>query len=86
MLNSSGNVSYILPTLHAMFAIPAPDGVVPHHPSFTGAAGSDAAHDEAVIVAKSLALLGWEIITDDQLFEQAKQEWEQCVQECAYKG
>lgn len=76
-----GNVSYITPTLHTMFAIPAPDGSFPHHPSFTAAAGTDEAHTEAVIVGKSLAMIGWEMITDDQLFEQAKTQWQAAIQE-----
>ncbi|GES62071.1 amidohydrolase [Aspergillus terreus] len=76
-----GNVSYILPTLHTMFGIPADDGSFPHHPSFASAAGTDDAHEEAVIVGKSLALIGWEMITDDQLFEQAKKQWQEAIQE-----
>ncbi|KAF9892119.1 hypothetical protein FE257_002525 [Aspergillus nanangensis] len=76
-----GNVSYILPTLHTMFAIPAPDGCFPHHPSFAAAAGTDDAHDEAVIVGKSLGLIGWEMVTDNGLFEQAKTQWQECLQE-----
>jgi hypothetical protein len=64
-----------------MFGIPADDGSFPHHPSFASAAGTDDAHEEAVIVGKSLALIGWEMITDDQLFEQAKKQWQEAIQE-----
>ncbi|EYE91272.1 M20 family metallopeptidase [Aspergillus ruber CBS 135680] len=77
----AGNVSYVLPTLHAMFAIPGPDGSHPHHPSFAAVAGTDQAHKEAIAVGKSLALVGWEMITDNQLFEQARKQWEVCIQE-----
>lgn len=63
-----------------MFAIPAPDGSFPHHPSFAAAAGTDEALEEAVIVGKSLALIGWEMITDDAMFEQAVQQWQQSIQ------
>ncbi|KAL6230293.1 hypothetical protein BDW75DRAFT_248781 [Aspergillus navahoensis] len=76
-----GNVSYIMPTLHAMFAIPATDGSFPHHPSFACAAGTDEAHEEALVVGKTLALIGWEILTNDVLFEQARSQWQERVKE-----
>ncbi|KAL2816045.1 hypothetical protein BDW59DRAFT_177451 [Aspergillus cavernicola] len=76
-----GNVSYIMPTLHTMFSIPAPDGSYPHHPSFASAAGTDAAHGEAIVVGKTLALVGWDIATNDLLFEQARDRWTECVKE-----
>jgi hypothetical protein len=76
-----GNVSYLMPTLHTMFGIPAPEGSFPHHPSFAAAAGTDDAHGEAVVVGKSLAMIGWEMVTDDVLFKQAKQQWEECIRE-----
>ena len=76
-----GNVSYIVPTLHTMFAIPAPDGSFPHHPSFAAAAGEDGAHGEAVVVGKSLALIGWEMLTDENMFAAAKKNWEESIQE-----
>ncbi|GMG32571.1 unnamed protein product [Aspergillus oryzae] len=59
-----------------MFGIPGPDGSFPHHPSFAAAAGTDDAHVEAVVVGKSLAMIGWEMITDEALFKQAKSQWE----------
>ncbi|KAL4914620.1 hypothetical protein BDW62DRAFT_219914 [Aspergillus aurantiobrunneus] len=74
-----GNVSYIVPTLHTMFAIPAPQGSFPHHPSFAAAAGTDEAHTEALVVGKSLALVGWEMATNDQVFEQTRDQWQECV-------
>ncbi|KAL4941181.1 hypothetical protein BDV06DRAFT_212848 [Aspergillus oleicola] len=75
-----GNVSYVTPTLHTMFAIPAPDGSFPHHPSFASAAGTDEAHAEAVIVGKVLALTGWDMVTNDELFEQTKGQWRKAVE------
>ncbi|RAH44848.1 M20 family metallopeptidase [Aspergillus brunneoviolaceus CBS 621.78] len=70
----AGNVSYVLPTLHSFFSISAPPGCVPHHPSYTEAAGSDIAHQEAIRVGKALALLGWDMITNPELLEQARAE------------
>lgn len=61
-----GNVSYVVPTLHSMFGIPVPGNNSFHHPAFASAAETDEAH-----VGKSLALIGWHMITDDALFETA---------------
>ncbi|KAJ5798702.1 uncharacterized protein N7503_006207 [Penicillium pulvis] len=71
-----GNVSYATPTLHSMFAIPAPEGSFPHHPTFTACAGTDEAHVEAILTGKGLALTGWDMLTDDTLFGSAKSQWE----------
>lgn len=62
-----------------MFAIPAPEGASPHHPSFTSAAGTDVAHEEAVVVGKSLALIGWEMLTEKTLLERAHKQWQESV-------
>ncbi|KAJ5690882.1 hypothetical protein N7462_005274 [Penicillium macrosclerotiorum] len=72
-----GNVSYVTPTLHTMFGIPTSEKSFPHHPTFTAAAGTDEAHEEAVVVGKSLALIGWEMITDDALYETAFKQWKE---------
>ncbi|CAI7606486.1 unnamed protein product [Penicillium manginii] len=72
----AGNVSYAVPTLHSMFGIPTPEGSYPHHPSFTASAGTDDAHEEAVVTGKGLALLGWDMLTNDELFTAAKSQWE----------
>lgn len=71
-----GNVSYVVPTIHSMFAIPAPEGAYPHHPTFQSCAGTDEAHAEAVLVGKVLALVGWDILTDDSLYATARKEWQ----------
>ncbi|KAJ5917279.1 hypothetical protein N7466_010833 [Penicillium verhagenii] len=71
-----GNVSYAVATLHSMFSIRAPEGCFPHHPSFTACAGTDEAHEEALLTGKGLALTGWDMLTDDKLFESAKSQWE----------
>lgn len=60
-----------------MFGIPTPQGAFPHHPTFTAAAGTDEAHGEALVVGKSLALIGWDMITDDALFETAHCQWKE---------
>jgi hypothetical protein len=60
-----------------MFGIPTSEGSFPHHPSFAAAAGTDEAHGEALVVGKSLALIGWDMITDDALFEAAHCRWKE---------
>ncbi|KAI1620705.1 amidohydrolase [Exophiala viscosa] len=70
-----GNVSYAMPGLHPIFTIPASEGSSPHHASFTSAAGTREAHDIAVTVGKALALVGWDVLTDDEVFEASKSEW-----------
>lgn len=68
-------MSYVVPTMHSMFSIRAAEGVYPHHPSFAAAAGTDTAHDEAIIVGKGLALTGWEMLVDTGLLQQAREQW-----------
>lgn len=75
-MNLLGNVSYAVPTLHSMFGIPTPEGSYPHHPSFTASAGTDEAHEEAIITGKGLALLGWDMMTNNELYSSAKSQWE----------
>lgn len=64
-----------------MFGIPGPDDAFPHNPPFAAAAATDEAHDEAVIVGKSLALIGWEMLTDETLFASAKRQWQDSIAE-----
>lgn len=78
-LTNTGNVSYVTPTLHTMFVIPAPEGASPHHPSFTAAAGTDQAHEEALVVGKSLALIGWDMLTQQALLDTAQLQWRENI-------
>ncbi|KAJ5159383.1 uncharacterized protein N7482_006387 [Penicillium canariense] len=75
-----GNVSYVTPTLHTMFGIPTPENTFPHHPTYTASAGTDEAHEEALIVGKSLALIGWDMITNDELFGNAYRQWKEEIE------
>ncbi|KAH1544496.1 hypothetical protein KXX19_000564 [Aspergillus fumigatus] len=74
-------VDYLVPTLHAMFAVADQEGLFLHHSSFATAAGTDTAHEEAVIVGKSLAMIGWDMLTDEGLFQTAKKQWEMAIVE-----
>ncbi|KAJ4515248.1 hypothetical protein HRR86_009061 [Exophiala dermatitidis] len=70
-----GNVSYAMPAMHAIFTIPAPEGASPHHPTFTSAAGTKEAHEITVVVGKALALVGWDVLTDNELLAASRSEW-----------
>ncbi|KAJ5256750.1 hypothetical protein N7478_012854 [Penicillium angulare] len=71
-----GNVSYVTPTLHTMFAIPLAVDTSPHHPKFTALAGTTEAHQEAVIVGKTLGIIGYEMITNDEMYDMARRQWQ----------
>ncbi|KAJ6105022.1 hypothetical protein N7486_003711 [Penicillium sp. IBT 16267x] len=72
-----GNVSYVTPTLHSMFGIPTEGDSYLHHPTFAAAAGTDAAHAEAIIVGKSLALIGYDMVTNNAMYETARRQWQE---------
>ncbi|KAJ5772566.1 hypothetical protein N7520_003095 [Penicillium odoratum] len=60
-----------------MFGIPTKDNSFPHHPNFAAAAGTDEAHAEAIIVGKSLALIGYDMVSNDELYETARRQWQE---------
>jgi hypothetical protein len=64
-----------------MFAVTDQEGSFLHHSSFAIAAGTDTAHEEAVVVGKSLAIVGWEMLTDEGHFQTAKKQWEIAILE-----
>ena len=72
-----GNVSHAVPALHALFGIPTEAGTHanPHNAAFAAAAGKDIAHEKALIVGKTLALVGFDILTKDKVYEAVKADW-----------
>lgn len=68
-----------MPSLHVMFSIPTEDGVGPHNAGFAKAAGTDIAHDKAIIVGKSMALAGFDILTKDDVYNGMKADWEKAM-------
>ncbi|KAL2752987.1 hypothetical protein ACRALDRAFT_1052744 [Sodiomyces alcalophilus JCM 7366] len=62
-----GNVSYAVPSFHGTFGIPAPKDAGPHQPKFAEASKTDEAHDISISCAKGMALLGWRVLTDDEV-------------------
>ncbi|KPM36713.1 hypothetical protein AK830_g9862 [Neonectria ditissima] len=72
-----GNISYTVPTFHGAFGIPAPRDAMPHQPRFAEASGTDAAHEVAINCAKGMALLGWRVLTDDKVAQNAVRDFEE---------
>lgn len=64
-----------------MFSISDAEDTCLHHPTFAAAAGTDKAHQEAIVVGKSLALIGWDMVTDSSMFEAAQRHWQESIQE-----
>ena len=71
-----GNVSYVVPALHAIVGISVDDGSKNHTPGFTKAAGSATAYERAVVSGRAMSMTGWEILTDDALFAKVKRDFE----------
>ena len=65
-----GNVSYVVPSIHPVYGIPAEAGN--HTPLFSDAAGTDEAHEATLVVAKALALTALNLISDPELLGRAK--------------
>jgi metal-dependent amidase/aminoacylase/carboxypeptidase family protein len=71
-----GNVSYVVPALHAIIGIPVDDGSKNHTLGFTRAAGTAVAHERTVVCGKAMAMTGWDIITKDTFYEQVQQDFD----------
>lgn len=65
-----------MPALHAMFGIPGGE-VMPHNAEFAHCAGTKEAFECAVIVGKAMALTGWEVLTNDKVYESCRKDFEE---------
>jgi metal-dependent amidase/aminoacylase/carboxypeptidase family protein len=72
-----GNVSYVVPALHAIIGIPVDDDSKNHTPGFTKAAGTRTAYERAVVSGRAMAMTGWEILTDNALYTEVKRDFEE---------
>lgn len=71
-----GDVSYVVPSVNASFAIPpGPLGGQPHSPDFERASGTREAFERALRVAKALAGIAAEVLTRDGLLDEVKKAW-----------
>ncbi|KAF8853609.1 metal-dependent amidase/aminoacylase/carboxypeptidase [Acephala macrosclerotiorum] len=60
-----GNVSYVVPSFHGLYAIPIKDNAANHTPGFTDAAGTDEAHRLTLLTSKGMAGVAVKVLTDE---------------------
>ncbi|KAB8200210.1 hypothetical protein BDV34DRAFT_232417 [Aspergillus parasiticus] len=72
-----GNVTYVCPGFHGGFAVPADPGSFNHTPGFTQAAGTSKAYELAINTAKGMAVVGWNVLTDDSLADSIRSDFEE---------
>jgi len=80
-----GNVSYECPSFHGMFGIRCPPGASNHTLGFTAAAGTERAFEQAVVAAKGMAVVGWNILADDSVAAAMKRDYEKDKEICTFK-
>jgi amidohydrolase len=67
-----GNVSYVVPTIHPMFAIPCDPMNANHTAPFTDAAATPEAHENTIRVAKAMARAAYDVIADPTLLAEVR--------------
>ncbi|MCD6289654.1 MAG: M20 family metallopeptidase [Anaerolineae bacterium] len=77
-----GNVSHVVPALHAYIAI-ADEGVAGHTPEFREAAVSPRGHEGLIAGAKALAMTAIDLLTDPGTFRQVQETFRQSIAENA---
>ncbi|KKK25669.1 hypothetical protein ARAM_003711 [Aspergillus rambellii] len=71
-----GNVSYECPAFHGYVGIQAAPGATNHTPGFTAAAEKEEAHTLCLESAKGMAIVGWQILADENIAKQVRQDFE----------
>lgn len=72
-----GNVCYECPAFQGYVGIPADPGSYNHTVGFTTAAGADIAHKLCLEPAKGMAVVGWQILSDDSVANQVWKDFEE---------
>ncbi|POW01599.1 hypothetical protein PSTT_12367 [Puccinia striiformis] len=65
-----GNVSYEVPSIHPIYAIPTLPGQGNHTRGFTKAAATEEAHDLTLKSAKGIAVTAWKVLADKSFAEE----------------
>lgn len=79
-----GNLSHALPSMNVSFAIPpGAEAGQPHSPDFEKAAGTKAAFDRAMRVAKAMAGTALDVFITPGLLERIREQWRRDVSEQA---
>jgi metal-dependent amidase/aminoacylase/carboxypeptidase family protein len=74
-----GNVSYVVPSIHPMFGIPAE--FANHHAGFTEAAASEEAHERMLIAANALCHTALDLYSDGETLAAAKRDFDGITQD-----
>ncbi|KDQ53778.1 hypothetical protein JAAARDRAFT_61149 [Jaapia argillacea MUCL 33604] len=72
-----GNITYAMPALHPVFAIPTKPLQGNHTPGFTAAAASEGAHSATLTMVKALALVGFRVLDDEEYFRKVRKSFEE---------
>ncbi|EMR83611.1 hypothetical protein ACHAQE_002579 [Botrytis cinerea] len=70
-----GNVTYECPGFHGWYGIS--DTAFNHTPQFTKAAATKEAHEITIVTAKAMAIVGWKVLTDDEIAESVRKDFEE---------
>ncbi|QSZ28764.1 hypothetical protein DSL72_003269 [Monilinia vaccinii-corymbosi] len=70
-----GNVTYECPGFHGWYGIT--DTAFNHTPEFTQAAATQEAHNITIVTAKAMAIAGWNILTDDEVANGVRRDFEE---------
>ncbi len=73
-----GNVSLVVPTIHEYLKIAEP-GINGHSVEYREAAASERADQVVLLAAKGLAMTGYDLITNQELRDNARKEFEETV-------
>lgn len=78
-----GNVTYTCPGFHGIFGIDTAEGVTNHTKGFTAVGGTKDSLERAITCGKTMAQVGWKVLTDDAFAAQMKKEWEEDMKAAA---
>jgi hypothetical protein len=70
-----GNVSYVCPSIHAVYRIPVPGNAVNHTREFTAAAITDEAFEATIKSAKGMATAAWKVLSDEVFAKEVRDEF-----------
>lgn len=70
-----GNVSYVVPSTHVMYAIDSK--AVNHSHAFTTAAITETAHEKTLIASKAMAMTAIDVLCNPELMVKIKKDFEE---------
>lgn len=71
------------PGFHGIFGIDTAEGVTNHTKGFTAVGGTKDSLERAITCGKTMAQVGWKVLTDDAFAAQMKKEWEEDMKAAA---